>query len=162
MNWDAIGAIGEIVGAVAVVATLYYLARQINDSTRQSRMASVAELNTIYNDSFMPIYNSPENMRIWVEGMADPDSLTTVEREIFFLFVRRLLNPFDTAVTQYQGDTLQLDHFHRYLEFSRDLVNTPGGQAFLAAVPHQLTPKAREMLGLPPLDGAIRSPEEGR
>jgi hypothetical protein len=29
MNWEAIGAIGEIVGAVAVVATLIYLANQI-------------------------------------------------------------------------------------------------------------------------------------
>ncbi len=29
MNWEAIGAIGEIVGALAVLATLYYLAIQI-------------------------------------------------------------------------------------------------------------------------------------
>jgi hypothetical protein len=29
MNWEAIGAIGEIVGAVAVVMTLGYLAMQI-------------------------------------------------------------------------------------------------------------------------------------
>ena len=29
MNWDAIGAIGEIVGAAAVVATLVYLSRQV-------------------------------------------------------------------------------------------------------------------------------------
>jgi hypothetical protein len=161
MNWDAIGAIGEIVGALTVVATLYYLARQINDSTRQSRMASVAELNTIYNDSFLPIYNSPENMRIWVEGLAGPESLTKVELEIFFLFMRRLLNPFDTAVTQYHGQTLQLDHFHRYLEFSRDIVRSPGGQVFLESVPHQLTPKAREMLDLPPLDSP-RSAMDGK
>jgi len=36
MNWDAVGAIGEIVGAVAVVLTLGYLAVQ----TRQSRLAA--------------------------------------------------------------------------------------------------------------------------
>lgn len=29
MDWDAIGAIGEVVGALAVVATLIYLSRQI-------------------------------------------------------------------------------------------------------------------------------------
>ena len=29
MNWDALGAIGEIIGAIAVLATLYYLAKQI-------------------------------------------------------------------------------------------------------------------------------------
>lgn len=34
MNWDAIGAIGEIVGAIAVVITLVYLAAQIRSNTR--------------------------------------------------------------------------------------------------------------------------------
>lgn len=29
MNWDAIGAVGEIVGALAVVISLVYLASQI-------------------------------------------------------------------------------------------------------------------------------------
>jgi hypothetical protein len=32
MNWDAIGAVGEIAGAAAVVVTLVYLARQIRHS----------------------------------------------------------------------------------------------------------------------------------
>ena len=35
MNWAAIGAVGEIVGAIAVVATLGYLAIQ----TRHARQA---------------------------------------------------------------------------------------------------------------------------
>jgi len=34
MNWDAIGAIGEVLGAVAVVATLFYLAIQIRQNSR--------------------------------------------------------------------------------------------------------------------------------
>lgn len=33
MNWDAIGAIGEIIGAVAVVASLAYVALQIRHNT---------------------------------------------------------------------------------------------------------------------------------
>jgi len=40
MNWEAIGAIGEIAGALAVVLTLLYLARQINES----RKATVAQI----------------------------------------------------------------------------------------------------------------------
>ena len=46
MNWDAIGAIGEIVGAAAVVATLAYLAIQIRSNTRIAKAAtrhSIAE-----------------------------------------------------------------------------------------------------------------------
>jgi hypothetical protein len=40
MNWEAIGAIGEISGALAVVLTLLYLARQI----QESRKATVAQI----------------------------------------------------------------------------------------------------------------------
>ncbi len=34
MNWAAIGAIGEVLGAVAVVATLLYVARQLEEQSR--------------------------------------------------------------------------------------------------------------------------------
>ena len=34
MNWDAIGAVSELIGAVAVVATLIYLAVQIRQNTK--------------------------------------------------------------------------------------------------------------------------------
>ena len=33
MSWDAIGAIGELLGALAVIATLAYLAKQIRQNT---------------------------------------------------------------------------------------------------------------------------------
>lgn len=38
MNWDMLGAIGEIAGAAAVVASLVYLARQVALSNRLSRL----------------------------------------------------------------------------------------------------------------------------
>ncbi len=37
MNWEAIGAVGEIFGALAVVATLFYLTRQNHQSTKVAR-----------------------------------------------------------------------------------------------------------------------------
>lgn len=37
MNWEAIGAVGEVVGATAVVATLAYFAFQILDAKRASQ-----------------------------------------------------------------------------------------------------------------------------
>jgi hypothetical protein len=46
MNWEAIGAIGEVVGAAGVIASLIYLAAQIRQNTRSVEAAayqSVAE-----------------------------------------------------------------------------------------------------------------------
>jgi hypothetical protein len=46
MNWDALGAIGEIVGAIAVVLTLIYLSRQIKHSSDVSKVSSYHEAIT--------------------------------------------------------------------------------------------------------------------
>ena len=43
MNWNAIAAIGELSGAVAVVISLLYLARQISQNTRAMRRTAAHE-----------------------------------------------------------------------------------------------------------------------
>jgi len=37
MDWDAIGAIAELAGAIGVIASLLYLATQIRQNSRQLR-----------------------------------------------------------------------------------------------------------------------------
>ena len=60
MNWEAIGAIGELVGAAAVIVTLIYLASQVRyarnatlDQNRLTRSSAIREiiLATANNDS---------------------------------------------------------------------------------------------------------------
>lgn len=48
LNWDAAGAIGEIVGALAVLFTLVYLAKQIRHSTDVSKV-------TVYHEAIAQI-----------------------------------------------------------------------------------------------------------
>jgi hypothetical protein len=71
MNWDAIGAIGEIVGAAAVVLTLGYLALQIRhskqattDSNRIARSNGVREwlLVMASNDRLRESWDAFTNM----------------------------------------------------------------------------------------------------
>ncbi len=40
MNWEAIGAVGEIVGALAVVLSLIYLAIQVRQNSNMARAES--------------------------------------------------------------------------------------------------------------------------
>lgn len=40
MNWDALGAVGEMIGAVAVVVTLLYVARQIHQVNAQTQASA--------------------------------------------------------------------------------------------------------------------------
>jgi len=50
MNWEAIGAIGEIVGALAVVASLAYLVIQIRQNTAAVATATYESMMTGFND----------------------------------------------------------------------------------------------------------------
>ena len=50
MNWEAIGAIGEAVGAAAVVASLLYLAVQLRGSTRASIVQAKLESTRLMTD----------------------------------------------------------------------------------------------------------------
>ena len=73
MNWDALGAIAELLGAIAVLATLLYLARQIRESSKAQTLST-------YN-SFIDGY-----MRLneWLTETPERSSLTLMileERE---------------------------------------------------------------------------------
>ena len=47
MNWEAIGAIGEVIGALAVVASLIYLASQIRQNNKLARNDSLQTVASI-------------------------------------------------------------------------------------------------------------------
>ena len=50
MNWEAIGAVGEIVGAIAVIATLAYLAIQVRQNTNSVQGAAELEASKQFTD----------------------------------------------------------------------------------------------------------------
>jgi hypothetical protein len=76
MDWDAIGAVGELVGAAAVVLTLFYLARQIKTSSDISK----AELFERSNDRFSRFRSIVIEHPEIALNMGEPESLTEEQR----------------------------------------------------------------------------------
>ena len=76
MNWDAIGAVGEIIGAIAVVVSLMYLAVQIRTSSKLAKaqmfQSAVAEQSRVADG----VTNDPENFEVWLKMYGD-EKLTT-------------------------------------------------------------------------------------
>jgi hypothetical protein len=86
VNWDAIGAIGQLVGSVAVVVTLGYLAAQVQQTKvvmRRSATASLAEASRMLNQ-----WTASERIaRLTVKadaalggGQVDPAVIALIER----------------------------------------------------------------------------------
>jgi hypothetical protein len=67
MNWDAIGAIGEIVGAFAVVVTLVYLAQQVRHNTRMARAEMTKDLYLASRTAIMDIAAHDRLAEIWAD-----------------------------------------------------------------------------------------------
>ncbi len=131
MTIQDLGAIGELVGAVAVFVTLIYLARQIRENSRQLRVNSITAINNLVNDGFDPIYNNRAYSEIWFRGLASRSQLDEFERNLFDLFMARLMNSFSTALLQYQNDALGESDFQRYVRVYRGIATSEGGREWM-------------------------------
>jgi len=92
VNWEAIGAVGEIIGALAVVASLAYLAVQIRQNTRQvteqnlsNRMNSLTAVGNGFTAFRTRITSSEALSALWAKGSSDLTALNAEERQRFDL-----------------------------------------------------------------------------
>ena len=132
MNWDAVGAIGEIVGALAVVLTLGYLAMQI----RQTNKINMAESYTRVIDAHVGHHRTlnarPEMFDVWARGLADYDSLNQLEKGAFHTFIGPIVLEFQKYLFLHQQGLIDKDIFDMC---ERDVVASlmsPGGAQWWA------------------------------
>jgi hypothetical protein len=105
VNWDAVGAIGEVLGAIAVFATLVYLAIQIRqnnkllaENTKMARIAAMEASMESGNRSRELIVSSPDLAAILVRGRESYAALDPIEKARFGGFLR---NNFSAANVGY-------------------------------------------------------------
>jgi hypothetical protein len=105
MNWDAIGAIGEVVGALGVIVTLAYLAIQIRQNTASARVSTTqAILEAVA--SFSDLCASDMELgRVFLDGIENQTSLSRDEKIRFhFLmmsYMRRMENFYQQGESSY-------------------------------------------------------------
>ena len=72
MNWDAIGAAGELIGAIVVVASVLYLGRQISQTNRIARTSVSREHQVRYGEIYQWICTDQEITNL-VAKLRDPE-----------------------------------------------------------------------------------------
>jgi hypothetical protein len=70
MNWDALGAMGELFGALAVVLTLGYLAVQIRQNSDGMKVAAKLDIEKNFNEYTDLILRDTELLELQVKGLA--------------------------------------------------------------------------------------------
>ena len=89
MNWDAVGAIAEVVASVGVIVSLIYLAIQIRAQTEEKEVSTTSETVSMLDAWYQSISGDEVLASIFVKGLRDFEDLNSVETVRFnFLMVR--------------------------------------------------------------------------
>ena len=80
MNWDAIGAVGEVVGALGVIFSVLYLAVQIRSNTKATRKQNAHDHNVAAREVWSQLASNNEIASIWRRGLEEPDALNPDEK----------------------------------------------------------------------------------
>lgn len=106
MDWDAIGAMGEIIGALAVIVTVYFLSRQLKINALEleksndiSQAQSTLGINSLYVQIWQPIMQDAELAAIYLKAIND-ESLTPVEELRFCSYVNTFLALIESLINQ--------------------------------------------------------------
>ena len=123
MNWDAIGAIGEILGATVVFITLRFLLRQLRQNTDGLRVQALNATYGEWNAMTGELIAQPELRAAYVKDR-NGGQLSEDESLILVLFFVRMLNVNDKA-------------YHFYLQGTADEFNFLNMQKTLLLVIQQ-------------------------
>jgi hypothetical protein len=69
MNWEALGASAELLGAIGVIVTLLYLAAQIRQSLKDTRAEALQQLSRDYM-THGAVVMQDENVGAFLNGLS--------------------------------------------------------------------------------------------
>ena len=141
MNWDAIGAIAELAGAIGVIVTVLFVALQVRqnsqiviNNTNQleqnyelARSEAIKQSNA-QQDSMLSIAQDGELSELFFRGLRSYVGLNETERMRFSLAMGPLIGSVSTQMEQQISlDILGDDSAPDHLYFVRGFLGTQGG-----------------------------------
>ncbi|MEM7079522.1 MAG: hypothetical protein AAF513_12925 [Pseudomonadota bacterium] len=147
MSWEALGALAELVGALAVIVSIVYLAAQVRH-TRRQLMAQVEDNITARAfDAYNPVYEG-DNARIFRKGLQSPEQLDEDEAFVFRLLIDRQRGAFAVIVRRRDSGAIPAVMAESFLKGYRQLfLHSAGGQVWLEEARHGMSRLELETLG---------------
>lgn len=139
MNWQAVSAVADVAAAVAVVASLLYLAIQVRQNTRQARLT--AQQATVHELGHA--LRAQAQDREWAEllsrALRGLDELDEIERIQFLSHVGSIFRLYEVAYHHHQEGVLARRFWRGFERAIADVIGYPGIREALALRRHHLT-----------------------
>lgn len=130
MNWEAVSAIGQVVGAIAVVVSIAYLAIQIRANTRAVRGQAGFEAAHSWAETNEILGQLPEDsLRLFRESFdADPEATSTwteVEHHRLSLLYRSVFQKLEGQYFLYINGSLDAALWDQRCAVGRGMIEPP-------------------------------------
>jgi plasmid maintenance system killer protein len=98
--------LAEILGTAAIVVSLIYVAVQIRQNTRATKLTTAQNVSHDLRESIALIASSTEMAGIHIRGMQDIESLTPAEKHRFYIWLNHNFRMYEHAYYQNQEGAL--------------------------------------------------------
>ena len=109
MNIMALGAIGELVGGIAVIGSLVYVGLQIRQNTSAIRANSAQGFADSINAVQLQVSGGGAPTRAWQRFLEEPGSLTTNEYIVLDMMALSVFQTYDSGLLQAKLGSLDAD-----------------------------------------------------
>ncbi|MEQ8694269.1 MAG: hypothetical protein RIC85_02950 [Gammaproteobacteria bacterium] len=148
MNWELAAVVAQIVGAIAVVVSLVYLALQVRSQTRESRLNATRELAQDFRNLVAEVSRDEDLYALFRRSLNDYDSLGEEERaRIHMYFYSRIFGLHEQVHLHLKHkniDTMFLESIQN--RFS-ELIHTQGFRAWWQRNSYIYTKEFQEYVG---------------
>ena len=128
MNWDAIGAIAEILGSLTVVIMIVYLTIQIRQSRTAAKSVSTNQTRSAVVEVIGAISSNTDAMKTYSHGLRDRASLEIHERLRFDLIIFQTLRVSETIFLEYQEGLVSKELWEAQWRGEKEILSTLGGR----------------------------------
>ena len=128
MSIIELGAIGEFLGAFAVVVTLIYLGMQVRQNTTSTRAGTLAYATDAWSDYLQN--QSVDDLNLLLRLGTEPNELSHAEFLRAYYLYRVMFRRMESDYYQFRSGTLDASTWEAYIESWRgDTFATPSGRA---------------------------------
>ena len=113
MDLSQLADFGELIGGVAVVASLVYLAAQIRQNTKTVRASTLHENTDLWTSLFLRLADG-DVARAYATGMAGDPNMTPLQFTQFFFLCRAMFLGFENQYIQMREGVLDEQAYTAY------------------------------------------------
>ncbi len=130
MNWDAIAAAAELLAAIGVMVSLFYLGLQTRKNTKEVARSNSRQTYADTATSLRPLVESAELTDLIFRGQESRDDLSVSERYRFDLTMGNWLQAVEQAFTDYRVGNYPEEFMGAHRVSVPAFLNTPGGTSW--------------------------------